>query len=317
MRQTRIRRTHQHPHPHKCKYKYKYSSLQVPFFLLCLLCTSPPIAALRILLTNDDGLDKSGLQLLRTALLNDGHDVYTFAPANDRSGLSASVSLTVPYTDIGDRQVIITGPPATCVVAGIDIMEQNLLGMDEAGARPDLVVVGISDGFPTGAQTLHASSVGAALTALGRGIPTLAVAALPPSQETDAYYTRVADFTVRFITEWTTTFPIEEMTTGYGIKIAYPAILDDQRPVQGVALADHGRQAPLSLGYVQSPDNPLTYQIAPVFSEEPIDTDSESAIVDAGFVSVLPISSRYYVLERDFNVRYILTLRRMLRGLTP
>ncbi|CAB9517090.1 nucleotidase SurE [Seminavis robusta] len=312
------------------------SSLMSVTFLLCLLLlssTSRTTSALRILLTNDDGLDKPGLQTLRRRLIQDGHDVFVYATAADRSGISASVQLSVPFVPLEDQQTIVVGPPATCVIAGLSLMNTTTttttasstadstttIATNFAVGPPDVVIVGISDGFATGAQTLHSSSVGAALTAMGRGFPTIVVAGLstnPTIVVQEVYYAYVADFTARLLTQWVATIPLEDMAPGAGLKVTYPPLQPED--VIGVQLAKNGDDAPLSFGYTPSTADPTLWQVSPVMNEdEQVDPDSETALVDAGYVSILPITSSFVLPERQFNVRYILTLRRMLRGVDP
>ena len=46
---------------------------------------------MRILVTNDDGVDSPGIHALAAALVADGHDVFVVAPTDDRSGAGASI----------------------------------------------------------------------------------------------------------------------------------------------------------------------------------------------------------------------------------
>lgn len=271
--------------------------------------------ALRILLTNDDGLDKPGIQALRMALMDAGHEVYVYAPNVDKTGLGAQIELNVRYTPVDATQTLVEASPATCVIAGLALMNAT-----ETIGEPDLVVVGISDGFASGPQTLHSSAVGAAMTAMQRGYPTLAVAGIPtiPELTPRTYFDQVANFTTAFLDTWTTemmsTFQL--MPKGYGLKIGYPGLLAQN--VSGVALASDGIYAPISFGYVPSRmTDPNRYQIAPVnsFMEMDDHQNSEFGLSRQGFISVLPISSRLNLPRQDYNVRFILTLRRMIRDL--
>jgi 5'-nucleotidase len=296
--------------------RQSHSTPWVYLSLLLLTCStcSSTVKALRILLTNDDGLDQPGIQALRKRLQEDGHDVHVFAPANDRTGLSASVYLSVPFIPLAGQQTIVQAPPASAVVAGLTLMSQ---ATSMTSGPPDVVLVGISDGFATGPQMLHASSVGAALTALGRGIPTITVSGLAtaPDVTPEAYYQSVADFTARLLTQWLKAIPLAQIPTGYGLKVAYPAL--SPQNVSGVQLAVAGKDAPLSLGYEPSLTDPAFWQVSPVFNQEPLSPDGEAALVEAGYVSILPISNRLFLPERDFNVYYILTLRRMVMNMEP
>jgi broad specificity polyphosphatase/5'/3'-nucleotidase SurE len=202
------------------------------------------------------------------------------------------------------------------VIAGLSLMTLEGLDGSIIGA-PDLVIVGISDGFASGPQTLHSSAVGAAMTALERGYPTLTVAGIPTisTVEPVEYFSHVANFTINFLSVWLEELPLRRMPEGYGLKLGYPALLPQD--IKGVELAENGLYAPISFGYVESPlAESNQYQIASVNSFLEMDDDSEFGLTQQGFISVLPMSSRLALPRNDYNVRFILTLRRMIQDLT-
>lgn len=128
---------------------------------------------MRILVTNDDGIDSIGLHVLARAMRVHG-DVVVAAPDREYSGAGAAVGalhLMQPET----RRVTIegieeawsvSGPPALCVMFAC-------LGL--FGEPFDLVVAGINPGANVGRSVYHSGTVGAALTARSRGISGVAV----------------------------------------------------------------------------------------------------------------------------------------------
>ena len=72
----------------------------------------------RILVTNDDGIDAPGLvSALKIAeALSD--DVWVFAPAEEMSGASHSLSLSKPMRviELGPKRFAVTGTPTDCVM---------------------------------------------------------------------------------------------------------------------------------------------------------------------------------------------------------
>jgi 5'-nucleotidase len=127
----------------------------------------------RILVTNDDGIDAVGLHVLARRLVALG-EVVVAAPDREYSGASASVG-TLHLMQPEVRQVAldgvpeawsVNGPPALCVMF-------SRLGL--FGPRFDLVVAGINPGANTGRSIYHSGTVGAALTARNGGVPGLAV----------------------------------------------------------------------------------------------------------------------------------------------
>ncbi len=152
-----------------------------------------PASALNIVLTNDDGFESSLIQATFEALKAAGHDVILSAPYLNQSGVSGSVGFMVPITPttetstggligpgapgvgpttIADDQYYVNGPPVAAMLYGIDVA-----AAEKWGKTPDLVISGPNDGNNLGLMTVHSATVGAAVTALNRGIPAIAVSA--------------------------------------------------------------------------------------------------------------------------------------------
>ena len=132
---------------------------------------------LRVLVTNDDGVGSPGILALATAAHEAGHDVRVVGPAIDLSGAGASIGPLhrgepIPlaerrWPELPDVPVLaIERPPATAVY---------LACIGAFGERPDVVASGINPGANTGHLVLHSGTVGAALTAAGLGVPSIAV----------------------------------------------------------------------------------------------------------------------------------------------
>jgi 5'-nucleotidase len=132
---------------------------------------------MRILVTNDDGVESPGIVALAKALAETEHDVQVVAPSTERSGSSAAVGTLhrlepmavtpVSWPELPSVPVLmVDAPPAMIVYAGC---------LGGFGAAPDLVASGINPGANTGHLVLHSGTVGAALTAAGLGVPGLAV----------------------------------------------------------------------------------------------------------------------------------------------
>jgi 5'-nucleotidase len=127
----------------------------------------------RILVTNDDGIDSLGLHTLARALTGRG-EIVIAAPDKEYSGAGASLGplhLLQPeihrarVEDI-DEAWAVTGPPALCVM---------FARLGAFGAPFDLVVSGINPGANVGRSVYHSGTVGAALTARAGGISGVAV----------------------------------------------------------------------------------------------------------------------------------------------
>src|SRR5580693_6729377 len=129
---------------------------------------------MRVLLTNDDGIEAAGLQTLRSALLAvDGIELVVIAPDGNRSAMARSITtrrpLWVTEVEFGDGSVgyATDGTPVDCVrLANLGLVE---------GFQADLVVSGINHGANLGDDITYSGTVAAALEGLVLGIPAIAV----------------------------------------------------------------------------------------------------------------------------------------------
>jgi 5'-nucleotidase len=150
----------------------------VEIVVLALVCalacaktpSAPPSAPLRILITNDDGIEAPGIAALAEAL-NPLGTVTVAAPRESRSGASHGVTSNRPIAVQesvrgGQTWFSIDALPATCVRLALE----ELLP-----ARPDLVVSGINMGENLGTVTFYSATVGAAREAAFLGVPAIAV----------------------------------------------------------------------------------------------------------------------------------------------
>ncbi|MGK2928237.1 MAG: 5'/3'-nucleotidase SurE [Acidimicrobiales bacterium] len=127
---------------------------------------------MRILVTNDDGIDSTGLHVLARRLAPLG-DVLIVAPDTEYSGFGAALgTLHTMHPEVHQVDVDgvaeaweVTGPPALCVYFA-------RLG---AFGPIDLVVAGINPGVNTGRSIYHSGTVGAVLTARNGGMSGVAI----------------------------------------------------------------------------------------------------------------------------------------------
>ena len=129
---------------------------------------------MRIVVTNDDGIDSVGLHKLAGAMLGFG-EVVIVAPDSEYSGAGAAVGALhlirpevhkVPSPVLGAEAWSVDGPPALCVMFA-------RLGV--FGGVPDLVVSGINPGANVGRAVYHSGTIGAALTARSGRISGIAI----------------------------------------------------------------------------------------------------------------------------------------------
>lgn len=129
---------------------------------------------MRVLLTNDDGIQADGLQALRRALLEvPGIDLVTIAPDGNRSAIGRGITTRAPLSvervdfDDGTHGFQTDGTPVDCVrLAGLGLVE---------GWEAELVVSGINHGANAGDDVSYSGTVAAAMEGLMLGLPAVAV----------------------------------------------------------------------------------------------------------------------------------------------
>ena len=127
---------------------------------------------MRILITNDDGINAPGLEVLieiATDIAGPDGEVWTVAPAFEQSGVGHCISYTHPMmvSQMGERRFAAEGSPADCVLVALhDVMKD---------ARPDLVLSGVNRGNNSAENTLYSGTIGGAMEAALQGIPAIAM----------------------------------------------------------------------------------------------------------------------------------------------
>jgi 5'-nucleotidase len=127
----------------------------------------------RILVTNDDGIDSEGLHVLALAMRAHG-DVIIVAPNREFSGASVAIG---PLHRIQPevQRVSVAGIEEAWALNGTPALCVTFARLEAFGPPPDLVVSGINPGANVGRAVYHSGTVGAAITARNAGINAVAV----------------------------------------------------------------------------------------------------------------------------------------------
>src|SRR5215210_5654816 len=140
---------------------------------------------MKVLLTNDDGIDADGLQTLRRALLRvPDIELVVIAPDGNRSAMARSITTTrplwveeIPFDD-GTIGYATDGTPVDCV-------RLATLGLVE-GFACELIVSGINHGANLGDDITYSGTVAAALEGVVLGLPAIAVSQQSSARELDS-----------------------------------------------------------------------------------------------------------------------------------
>ncbi|MDQ8755621.1 5'/3'-nucleotidase SurE [Sphingosinicella sp. LHD-64] len=124
---------------------------------------------MRILLTNDDGVNATGLKVLEKIAREFSDDIWIVAPAEEQSGAGHSLTLTVPVRlrKLGERRFCVTGTPTDAVMMGLAHVLKDM--------QPDLILSGVNRGANLGEDVTYSGTVSAAMEGALAGIPSVAL----------------------------------------------------------------------------------------------------------------------------------------------
>lgn len=133
---------------------------------------------MRVLVSNDDGVDAPGIRILAEGLREAGHEVFVIAPDRDRSGASNSLTLDLPIRlkRLDHYTCSVAGTPTDCV-------HLALAGLLEH--EPDIVVSGINSSANLGDDVIYSGTVSAAMEGRFLGLPAIAVSLAGPGEHHD------------------------------------------------------------------------------------------------------------------------------------
>ncbi|MFV0465528.1 MAG: 5'/3'-nucleotidase SurE [Lachnospiraceae bacterium] len=180
---------------------------------------------MRVLLTNDDGIEADGLRKLAEITAKVAEEVYIVAPDGNRSAISHGISI---QKNIQVKQVEFpfvtaayscSGTPADCVKVAINAILEM---------RPDFVISGMNHGYNMGYDTVYSGTVAAAKESVYQGVPSAAISVGSPDfSSADRYLEQV----LRYIFSqeilrheiWNINFPAIAGEECRGIRFGTPA----------------------------------------------------------------------------------------------
>jgi 5'-nucleotidase len=242
---------------------------------------------MRVLLTNDDGIEAAGLQALRRALLPiDGVELVVIAPDGNRSAMARSITtrrpLWVQEVEFGDGTLgyATDGTPVDCVrLARLGLVE---------GFEADLVVSGINHGSNLGDDITYSGTVAAALEAIVLGLPGIAISQQSAAMELDFRsvagfdFGVAATFTARLVAE------LEDLPLPAGTLLNINVPGDQPEGVEVARLGKRVYRDELALVDEGSGGRRL-YRIYGDASYERDETGTDLAAVARGKIAVTPI----------------------------
>ncbi len=127
---------------------------------------------MRILLTNDDGINAPGLavaEAIAAEIAGPDGEVWVIAPDVERSGVSHCISYVQPtrLTEVAPRRYMLDGYPADCVLVGLTKLMRD--------RPPDLILSGVNRGHNVAEDVLYSGTVGGAMEGGLNRVPAVAL----------------------------------------------------------------------------------------------------------------------------------------------
>jgi len=123
---------------------------------------------LKILITNDDGINAPGIAMLAEVAKIISDDITIIAPEREQSGRSQAMSLSdiIRLRELGKNTYSISGTPTDCVMLAIkQLMRDNL---------PDLILSGVNRGQNLADDVNYSGTIGAAMEGAIHNIKSIA-----------------------------------------------------------------------------------------------------------------------------------------------
>ncbi|MDQ3056149.1 MAG: 5'/3'-nucleotidase SurE [Pseudomonadota bacterium] len=246
---------------------------------------------MRVLVSNDDGVEAPGIRILAEGLRNAAHEVRVVAPDRDRSGASNSLTLDMPVRVLRLDEFTwrVAGTPTDCVHLALTGM---LDGIDDA--EPDLVVSGINNFANLGDDVIYSGTVAAAMEGRFLGLPAVAVS-LATGDHQGMHFETAARAVVEIIARLKTD-PLPADTI---LNVNVPdRAWEDITGFEVTRLGNRHRSEPCVPA--QDPRGRNVYWIGPAGREQDAGAGTDFHAIRTGNISITPIHvdlTRYQALE--------------------
>ncbi len=245
---------------------------------------------MRVLVSNDDGVDAPGIRILAEGLRAAGHEVRVVAPDRDRSGASNSLTLDMPVRVIrmDERTWRVAGTPTECV-------HLALTGMFGEEDEPDIVVTGINNSANLGDDVIYSGTVSAAMEGRFLGLPAVAVSLATIDHDARHYETAA-----RAAVEIVARLKADPLPADTILNVNVPdRAWDDVAGFEVTRLGNRHRSEPCVPA--QDPRGRSLFWIGPAGREQDAGPGTDFHAIRTGHISITPIHvdlTRYQALEQ-------------------
>jgi 5'-nucleotidase len=243
---------------------------------------------MRILITNDDGINAPGLEVMAQIAAEvagpDG-EVWTVAPAFEQSGVAHCISFTHPMmvSQMGEHSFATEGSPADCVLVALgDVMADH---------RPDLVLSGVNRGNNSAENTLYSGTIGGAMEAALQGVPAIGLSQYfgPANKDTSDPFEASRVHGADVVRKILAAKQVANSEYRLFYNVNFPPV--PAADVKGTKAARQGRREGTNFGVEahQSPAGRKFLWIKGGDQRAPVAGDSDAGVNLDGYISVTPM----------------------------
>ncbi len=257
---------------------------------------------MKILISNDDGIDSKGILKLAEALKRVG-DVIVVAPRTEQSAVGHAITMKIPlrvteYYHNGDRfGYAVEGTPADCVKMGIrNIMKES----------PDIVVSGINHGSNTAISIVYSGTVSAAREAAIMNVPAIAISVADHRPKNFEFACKLAAELVKQVVD-------KGLPNGTCLNVNVPDLPESE--IRGVLITKQGKSK-WDDSYEERVDpygNKYYWLTGNLIETEDNTIESDQNAVKNGYAAITPIhfdltdyttynEMKNWKIERAFNI---------------
>lgn len=239
---------------------------------------------MQFLISNDDGYQATGIELLAAAMAEVG-EITVVAPDRNRSGASNSLTLDAPlYVKKADNGFYyVNGTPTDCVHLAITGLFDH---------EPDLVISGVNAGANLGDDVLYSGTVAAAMEARFLGCPALAVSL---AGENPTHY----DAAVKVVVKMVKAMLENPLSSDLLLNINIPDLAFEELGEIEVTRLGYRHRAEPAIK-MRDPKNREIYWIGPPGAGDDAGPGTDFCAIEAGKISITPLHAdmtRYNALK--------------------
>ncbi|MBS5936762.1 5'/3'-nucleotidase SurE [Clostridium sp.] len=248
---------------------------------------------MKILITNDDGINARGIYALAKEI-GKKHEITVVAPREQKSASSHAISIHNPIKireekiDDEFKAYSLVGTPADCTQAGLSLLCKEV----------DLVISGINRGINCGTDILYSGTVSAAVEGAIYNVPSIAISMEVDWEREDEDYTKAA----KWISKVVDTAEKNYLRNDVVLNVNVPNV--DEEEIKGIKVCKLGKST-YKTNYILVEENEdMIYEIKGTRNAISED-DSDLYFLSQGYVTLTPLHfdfTNFKILDEVKNI---------------